>query len=98
MIFVHEFTWDETAQKDQFADYIPLDPQLYGVEPLPLLTVLIHELNVNSFEFLYQDTHLAQEDIQRARQNGASPSSYFFMGRQPLLALVYLDLVLNSTP
>jgi hypothetical protein len=103
-IFIHELTWDLPVNAP-FADYIPIDPQIMGVQPLPLMTVLIHELNVNSPDFLYIDTHLPHYQIESERRLNA-PSlnpvtdsktrEYIKMGRQPLLALVYLSLLLST--
>jgi hypothetical protein len=69
------------------------------------MTVLIHELNVNSPDFLYIDTHLPHYQIESERRLNA-PSlnpvtdsktrEYIKMGRQPLLALVYLSLLLST--
>ncbi len=103
MIFVHEHTWERIGSSDLWADYIPVDQSFPGLKPNYLLSVLIHEINVNSYDpsFLPSDTHLPKEDSYSRRASVAvngldelkDPLALrAFMGLEPFLGSVYLGL------
>jgi hypothetical protein len=61
MIFMSPETWERISPRNNWADYVPVDQSLGGLKTDYLLSVLIHELNVNSSGFLPQDTHIDYE-------------------------------------
>jgi hypothetical protein len=57
MIFFSPDTWKNDSKSVSWADYVPVDQSLGGFESNYLLSVMIHEINVNSPNFLSADTH-----------------------------------------
>lgn len=103
MIFVHERTWERIGSVEQWAEYIPVDQSFPGLKPNYLLSVLIHEINVNSHDpfFLPSDTHLPKEDSDARRASVAAKgiaelkdplALRAFMGLEPFLGSVYLGI------
>jgi hypothetical protein len=105
MIFFSPATWNEDPTKRPWADYIPVDQSLGGLKSDYLLSVMIHEINVNSPNFLCADTHAPEEDSDLIRQcvveNGINelsldPASLQrLFGYNPQLSLVYLKMILE---
>lgn len=105
MIFFSPATWEEDPSKRPWADYIPVDQSLGGLKSDYLLSVMIHEINVNSPNFLCADTHAPEEDSDLIRQcvveNGINelsldPASLQrLFGYNPQLSLVYLKMILE---
>ncbi len=61
-IFTHEQTWNQNGQ-NLWADYIPIDQSLGLLSSDYHLSVLIHEVNVNSSNYLPFDTHDTKENV-----------------------------------
>jgi hypothetical protein len=57
MIFIHPKTWEFDSKENLWADFIAVDQNIGGIPSDYLLSVLIHEINVNSSHFLIYDTH-----------------------------------------
>lgn len=104
MIFIHEYTW--ASESKGWQDFIPIDQTFGPVESDPLLSVLIHETNVNSYspEFLAQDTHSPIENSARywnclgktvslAQLNSSTERQFQAMGLQPQMGVVYLGML-----
>jgi hypothetical protein len=105
MIFIHENTWASDSKGWQ--DYIPIDQQFGPVASNPILSVLIHETNVNSYspEFLAQDTHSPIElsyriwncvgkRVSLAQINSSFEKQFQAMGLQPQMGVIYLGMLL----
>jgi hypothetical protein len=57
MIFISPNTWQANSKDSPWAEFIPVDQTLGGLNSDYLRSVMIHELNVNSPNFLATDTH-----------------------------------------
>ena len=69
VIFMHEKAWNYGAN-DQYAEYVALDESFGPLRPDPLMTILIHEMNVNTDDLAFtpSDTHLSPGDTKSARE------------------------------
>jgi hypothetical protein len=104
MIFFSPKTWTNNSQTTKWADYVPVDQSLGGLSSDYLLSVMIHEINVNSHNFLSSDTHSEMNDSMILRdcvkKNGASALSLDpvtlqkVFGYNPQIAVVYLKMIL----
>ena len=104
MIFFSPKTWTNNSQTTKWADYVPVDQSLGGLASDYLLSVMIHEINVNSHNFLSSDTHSEMNDSMILRdcvkKNGASALSLDpltlqkVFGYNPQIAVVYLKMIL----
>lgn len=100
-IFVHEFTWGKIGSGRLWADYIAVDQNFPGLPANDLLSVLIHEINVNSDNpaFLPADTHLDPSSSivawKKIADEGLAPlkdpaMKRDFFGLNPYLGAIYL--------
>ncbi len=104
MIFFSPKTWTNDSLSNKWADYVPVDQSLGGLASDYLLSVMIHEINVNSHNFLSSDTHSEKENSMMLRncvkKNGASALSLDpitlqnVFGYNPQIAVVYLKMIL----
>ena len=104
MIFFSPKTWTNNSLSSKWADYVPVDQSLGGLPSDYLLSVMIHEINVNSRNFLSSDTHSERENsiILRdcVKKNGASALALDpitlqkVFGYNPQIAVVYLKMIL----
>ena len=104
MIFFSPKTWTNNSLANKWADYVPVDQSLGGLASDYLLSVMIHEINVNSHNFLSSDTHSEKENSILLRncvkKNGASALSLDpitlqkVFGYNPQIAVVYLKMIL----
>jgi hypothetical protein len=60
MIFFSENSWELTS-KNMWADLVPMDQSLGNIESNRLLSILIHELNVNADLLSVEDSHIFDE-------------------------------------
>jgi hypothetical protein len=67
MIFFSPNTWKNDPQIVSWADYVPVDQDLGGFESSYLLSVMIHEINVNTPHFLMTDTHAPKNETMFLR-------------------------------
>jgi hypothetical protein len=106
MIFLNPLTWERNSLTHPWADYIPVDQSLGGLKSDYLLSVLIHEMNVNSDGYLATDTHNPQEDnfaLWECLKNkgiaeiGSDPTSkQRAFGLNAQLSVVYLKMILGQ--
>lgn len=106
MIFFSPATWHENPEKRKWADYIPVDQSLGGLPSDYLLSVMIHEINVNSPNFLCYDTHGPEEETDIIRQCvlesgvgqiGDDPITLQrLFGQNAQLSVVYLKMMLEK--
>ena len=68
MIFISPDTWQASSKDSPWAEFIPVDQTLGGLHSDYLLSVMIHELNVNSPNYLATDTHGLQTETWALRQ------------------------------
>jgi hypothetical protein len=68
MIFISPHTWQANSKDSPWAEFIPVDQTLGGLNSDYLLSVMIHELNVNSPNYLATDTHGLQTETWALRQ------------------------------
>jgi hypothetical protein len=68
MIFFSPDTWTRNSSTNHWAEEIPVNQSMGGIPSDYLLSVLIHEINVNSLNFLASDTHGPEEDTKALRQ------------------------------
>lgn len=68
MIFISPTSWKSNSKETPWAEFIPVDQTMGGLESDYLLSVMIHELNVNSPSFLATDTHGSQNETWAIRQ------------------------------
>jgi hypothetical protein len=104
MIFFSPKTWTSDSISTKWADYVPVDQSLGGLASDYLLSVMLHEINVNSHNFLSSDTHSEMNDSMILRdcvkKNGASALSLDpitlqkIFGYNPQIAVVYLKMIL----
>jgi hypothetical protein len=107
MIFIHPETWTAKPETASWQDYIPVDQSLGPIQSDPVLSTLIHEINVNSSSpgFLPDDTHGPYEESARlwncaastahasiANQNAHTQAQ--FLGIQPYLGTITLGMSL----
>jgi hypothetical protein len=83
MIFFSPETWKNEPESVKWADYIPVDQGLGGLPSDYLLSVMIHEINVNSPNFLASDTHGPKEDTKKLR-DCLSKYSIHDLGEDPV--------------
>lgn len=99
-IFIHEKTWDLEESGRRWAGYIAIDQSFGELRGRGVLSVLIHEINVNSFapQFLPGDTHY-DEELSRAAWASAgkglpdladAEKRRAFFGLNPFLGTIYL--------
>ena len=104
MIFFSPKTWTNNSLTNKWADYVPVDQSLGGLGSDYLLSVMIHEINVNSHNFLSSDTHseMSESLILRdcVKKKGLSDLSLDpitlekVFGYNPQIAVVYLKMIL----
>ena len=104
MIFFSPKTWTNDPLTTKWADYVPVDQSLGGLSSDYLLSVIIHEINVNSQNFLSSDTHSEMKDSMILREcvkkNGATALSHDpvtlqkVFGLNPQITVVYLKMIL----
>lgn len=68
MIFFSPNTWNYQSENNKWAEFIPIDQSLGGLPSDYLLSVMIHEINVNSPNFLASDTHAPEDETRKLRQ------------------------------
>ena len=68
MIFFSPDTWTRDSKANKWAEEIPVNQSIGGIPSDYLLSVMIHEINVNSNKFLASDTHGPEEDTKALRQ------------------------------
>ena len=68
MIFFSPDTWTRDSKTNKWAEEIPVNQSIGGIPSDYLLSVMIHEINVNSNKFLASDTHGPEEDTKALRQ------------------------------
>jgi len=103
MIFIHQNTWD--SESTGWQDYIPVDQSFGPVAANPILSVLIHETNVNSIDpgFLPKDSHSPAQNswaiwgcvgktVSLEKINSSIESQYQAMAIEPQLGSVYLGM------
>ena len=109
LIFIHEFTWESQPDGRPWQDSIAVDQSFGPINNSALMSVLIHEINVNSVNpsFLPTDTHLPYEDSEtlwklagalknpRALNLDAAVQTTF-LGRSPFLGVATLGILLPS--
>jgi hypothetical protein len=111
-IFVHDQTWNNGLQPQQWQDFIPVDQSFGTLTDPALLSVLIHEVNVNSVDpyFLPGDTHSPREDstarwnrlaIEKSWTPPNNPNERAeevskIMGISPRLSTVVLGILLHE--
>jgi hypothetical protein len=106
MIFLSPATWNRNPKDHPWAEGVPVDQSLSGFESDYLLSVLIHEINVNSDGFLKNDTHGAKEETDMLRnclsQNGISKLAddpitlERIFGYNSQLSVIYLKMILED--
>ena len=107
MIFIHEDTWKTQAKNLGWQEYIAVDQSMGPIQSHPLMSVLIHEINVNSYNpsFLPDDTHSPYGESARLWNCAASQGSAVFanksaadrakiLGLQPYLGTITLGMSL----
>lgn len=67
MIFFSPKTWTSNPEVTKWADYVPVDQNLGGIKSNYLLSVMIHEINVNAPNFLTADTHAEENETMALR-------------------------------
>jgi hypothetical protein len=107
-IFISKETWNSKSRGWQ--DYIPVDQSLGPFASDPLLSTLIHEINVNSTDpfFLPGDTHSSYskslqlwqcswDDVSFTDEVNHSPTLQAqALGYQPFLGVVYVAMRLKG--
>lgn len=99
LIFVHHHTWSASGR---WADYVPIDQSFAGFQSNALLSVMIHELNVNCPHPFYfpEDTHNPISDAlafwqqpSLAIQVDHNPSHvHRALGQNMFISLLYLKM------
>jgi len=106
MIFFSPATWDRSTPEYSWAEFIPVDQSLGGLHSDHLLSVMLHEINVNSNNFMLTDTHGPYEQNaamwECLKKNGMaqlsrdSHSLQYAFGLNPQLSMVYIKMVLDQ--
>ncbi len=106
LIFFSPPTWTADSVSEPWAEYIPVDQSMGGLGSDYLLSVLIHELNVNSANYLSNDTHsdpestdlllscIAAHGVGALRQD--AESIRLALGLNPQISVIYLQAMLSN--
>ena len=99
IIYIQDLTL-ENHFSGPFNSYIPTDQSLGCFPSNNLLSVMIHELNVNSVDYMPDDTHAftvenTEKNFQKAREKFNFSHMKSFTARESQIQLIYLKMILD---